>query len=320
MRRVGVEIEFSGLDPANAAQLLADIYDGQVVATSSAFVFSVEGTPWGKFLVELDTQYVNPEKDLGDLMEEAELPLNQDAVNIGRDLDSFFRNVIGKVSSIAVPTEIVAPPIPWNELDKLTALVEGLRENGAKGTDDNFIYAFGVHLNPEVAADDVGYLLRHLRAYVLLSHWLRDRIEIDTTRRLLPHVDPFPREYVRLILDADYSPDLETLISDYARLNPTRNRELDMFPLFKFLAPDVVARFTDDILIKARPTFHYRLPNTHLSDPAWDIVAEWNRWFVVEKLAADEKAIQRLSDRYLAKPSSFVEQWIRDIGEWIETL
>lgn len=320
IRCVGVEIEFSGLEPPGAAQIVAEIFDGQVKGRKSAFVFDVDGTRWGKFTVELDTQYVHPEKDLGDLIEETELPLNQNAVNLGRELDSLFRGVVGKVSSIAVPTEIVSPPIPWNELDQLTPLVNALREKGAKGTDDNFIYAFGVHLNPEVAAVDVDYILRHLRAYALLSDWLRARINVDTTRRLLPHVDPFPREYIHLILAADYSPDLDALITDYARLNPTRNRELDMFPLFKYLAPDVVARYADDILIKERPTFHYRLPNTYLSDPRWDIVEEWNRWFVVEKLAADEKALERLSGRYLARPANFIGQWIRDIGDWIETL
>jgi hypothetical protein len=320
IRRVGVEIEFSGLNPAHAAQLVSDILGGQVDGTKSAFKFHVKGTKWGKFTVELDTQYVHPDKDLGDLIEEADLPLNQEAVNLGREIDTFFRDVVGTVSSIAVPTEIVSPPIPWSELDQLTPLVEALRERGAKGTDDNFIYAFGVHLNPEIAADDTDYLLRHLRAYVLLSDWLRARVQVDATRRLLPHVDPFPREYIRTILAATYKPDLRQLISDYARMNPTRNRELDMFPLFKFLAPDELSQFTDDILIKARPTFHYRLPNTHLSDPGWDFVEEWNRWFVVEKLAADERALERLADRYLARPSNFLEQWMRDIGDWIDTL
>ncbi|OBX33760.1 putative amidoligase enzyme [Halomonas elongata] len=40
------------------------------------------------------------------------------------------------------------------------------------------------------------------------------------------------------MLDPDYQPDLRTLIDDYLEYNPTRNRELDLLPLFAYLDPE----------------------------------------------------------------------------------
>src|SRR3546814_9457337 len=51
-------------------------------------------------------------------------------------------------------------------------------------------------------------------------------------------------------------------------------------------------RLTDE-LIKARPTFHYRLPNARLADPQWSIVREWNLWVRVERLAHDRRSEER---------------------------
>jgi hypothetical protein len=31
--------------------------------------------------------------------------------------------------------------------------------------------------------------------------------------------------------------------------------------------------------------FHYRLPQAYLSDPAWSIMPDWERWLSVERLA-----------------------------------
>jgi len=122
-----------------------------------------------------------------------------------------------------------------------------------------------------------------------LEQWLREDIGVDTMRRVLPHIDPFPEEYALKLMDPDYHPDTETLIKDYLTDNPTRSRGFDMTPLFRFLDEDtLVANLEDVSLVNARPTFHYRLPNTELQDPDWTFITDWNRWVEVEKLAADK--------------------------------
>lgn len=320
IRGVGVEIEFAGLSPKQAAGAVIECYGGQAKPGDTQFVYTVTNTQWGDFRVELDAQVVHPEKDFGDIAEESAFPTSEENVETIRDLDTHMRELIGKVSAGLVPTEVVSPPIPWDDLDALSSLVTALRALGAKGTDEGFAYSFGVHLNPEAARLDANYLLSVLRAYVVLSDWLRERIDVNVTRRILPHVDPFPEDFAVRILQADYAPSLETLICDYFKANPTRNRELDMLPLFKYLAPETVAKHTDDTLIKARPTFHYRLPDTRLSDPSWGIVQEWNRWVAVERLAEDEKTLRRLADRHLAGAGGPVSKRLREVRQWLESL
>ncbi len=200
-----------------------------------------------------------------------------------------------------VPTEIVCPPIPWDELETLDTLFETLREKGAKGTDASLLYGFGLHLNPEVESQEVEYLLAMMRAYLLLANWLREEIKVDITREVLPHANPFPKEYARKVLDLRYQPDLDTFIDDYLADNPTRNRELDLLPLFAHLRPEHPHALLHGQLTKPRPTFHYRLPNAQLSQPGWGSVMEWNRWVEVEKLAHDQDNLHARCQEYMAE-------------------
>ena len=67
-------------------------------------------------------------------------------------------------------------------------------------------------------------------------------IDPDMTRRLLSFAEPFPDEYVRLIADDNYWPDLSALIDDYLKWNPSRDRDLDMLPLLAFVDEERVRK------------------------------------------------------------------------------
>lgn len=274
-RRVGVEIEFAGVEIDQAAELVRRQFGGRIRPLDTHRA-RVEGTGIGDFIVELDSMYAHPDTDsalLGKLK--------------GKMKDR-VTGAVGDVVGLWLPNEIIAPPVPYDQLPEIDRLIHLLRAHGGEGTGASVFYGFGLQLNPEVARSDVDYLLSHLQAYLILSPWLREEIEIDLTRRLLPFADPFPDDYLRTVLATGYRPTLEGLIRDYVEANPSRNRELDLMPLFMELAPEVTGQLIDDPHIKARPTFHYRLPNARIDDPAWDgIVLEWNRWVEVERLAAD---------------------------------
>lgn len=277
-RKVGVEIEFAEVEVAPAADLVASLFGGRPERRDD-YRYEVVGTRFGDFMVELDSLYAHPE-----VAGKAKIPPK---------IKGKLASAVGGVVGLWLPNEIVAPPMRIDDLPELDRLIAGLRERKALGTSASILYGFGLQLNPEVAERTAEYVLRHLKAYVILSPWLRDQIQVDATRRLLPFADPFPPEYVRAVLAPGYAPDLETLIGDYMDANPTRNRELDLMPLFAELAPEVVARRTDDPHIKARPTFHYRLPNARIDEHDWDgVVGEWNRWVQVERLAADPTRLE----------------------------
>ncbi len=300
-RRVGVEIEFGGLNVDKAAELVQDVFGGEVVV-KGAHLRAVTDTDIGDFGVELDAQSVHPKDD---------------ASEVERDV----RRIMGDVSSAFVPTEIVGPPAPLQSLVDFDSLIDKLREAGAEGTSDGLSYAFGMQLNPEVPSLATEDILRIMQAYVLLSPLLRRRIDIDPLRRALPYIDPYPMAYRQKIMKSDYRPDIDALIDDYIEGNPTRNRDLDMLPLFTFMDEDRVRAKLDDPLIKSRPTYHYRLPNTDLSKPNWGVVLEWNRWVMIERLANNHNRLRRLADDYLERSSAdFLDRASRKMHEWFDEI
>lgn len=312
-RRVGVEIEFAGLPPRKTAELVGELFGG-TIEVLSPHRLRVAGTRWGEFGIELDTQYAHPDETVVD----AEAAGDSEWARMRLDFHTRTRELIGDVVTGLVPTEIVCPPVPWDELEELDALFEALRYQGAKGTDASLLYGFGLHLNPEVPSLEAESLLAYLRAYLLSAAWLREQIHVDITREVLPHANPFPRAYALKILDPDYAPDLDTLIDDYLADNPTRNRELDMFPLFAHLRPDHPHELLRTKLVKPRPTFHYRLPNAQLSEPGWGAVAEWNRWLEVERLATTPDTLAERSEQFLARHRpSLPRRWLTRLRRWV---
>ena len=59
-------------------------------------------------------------------------------------------------------------------------------------------------------------------------------------------------------------------------------------PLFALLAPDMLQGPLGRQKIKPRPVFHWRLPGAR---PHGGVVADWNRWVEVERLAADPERL-----------------------------
>jgi hypothetical protein len=78
----------------------------------------------------------------------------------------------------------------------------------------------------------------------------------------------------------------------------------------------------DDPKIKARPTFHYRLPNCHIEDPDWSLAGEWNTWCVVERLAGRGDDLDALAAEFLAadRPLLGVSRgdWVARVDRWLQ--
>jgi len=304
-RRIGVEIEYAGLSALETAQEVQKRFGGEIVQ-HDAHRFRIEGTELGDFKAELDTKYAH-----FDASEEEEGAL------VSR-LREQFAAAVGSVSSVVVPCEIVCPPIPLEQLHTLEALVESLQRAGARGTRESIFFAFGTHLNPEIASKETRHLVSVLKAYVLMSDWLRAELDIDRTRQVMSYTDPFPEAYVRKIIAPDYWPDETQMIADYLVHNPTRNRELDMLPVFAWLNKQQVARTITDGRVGARPAFHYRLPNASLDASSNPLILEWNRWCAVEHLAADTKKLTDMADAYLQNRIPGSPAWAAMCAEWID--
>lgn len=315
-RLIGVEIEFANLDCGKAAELVCKRFGGEIVEQSQ-YRFEVENTKFGDFAVELDSRYVHGpdsnEANANTVGVETE-PLWPSGQRMTDALEQQFYTTLGDIGSLWLPVEIVGPPVPIGQLLELDLVTEDLRAEGAEGTEQGLLFAFATQLNPEVPSLEHESILKHLQAFLLLSDWLRNEINLDVKRRLLPYIDPFPKSYVKAVVHPEYRPSRAQLIDDYLEANPTRNRELDLLPLFAEIDPDRVRSHVDDPRIKTRPTFHYRLPDTRLDDPNWGLVTEWNRWVRVEQLAADEARLRSAGEAYLARSA----EWLPH--EWIDSV
>lgn len=284
-RRLGIEIEFSGLGMEKIADIIQQVLGGDLDQQSKYEYFlrnAAMGEFNGDFGIELDSAYM---KKLGREHDpEAEVD----------DLDNLAESVISLIAEQVVPFEVVSPPIPLPEVWRMNTVVQKLREGGARGTRQAPLYAFGLHLNPELPDLECATVLAYLRAFLCVFDWLSKRSEVDLSRRITPYIDPFPKAYMQLLLDAAYAPDMDQLIDDYLEHNPTRNRALDMLPLFRHIDEERVVASIDDDRIKARPTFHYRLPNCQIDEPDWGLVHAWRDWLQVEALAADPERLEAL--------------------------
>jgi hypothetical protein len=303
-------LEYSGLNAQRSAILVRRVFGGDhlILGTFQHEVHS----PVGKFDIALDTTVLKEKRH----HEHFRTVGIEPATVAGKRLEELLVGIAGTL----VPTEISAPPIPITDLAPLDALRNLLRESGAKGTRRSVLYAFGMHINPELPSDDPGEVRDVLRAFLLLEPWLRERIEVDLTRRIAPYIKSFPKEYARLILQDDYPASAGRLIDDYLAFNPTRNRPLDLLPVLAYLDDErVMSRVEDRHLVRGRPAYHYRLPNCMVDEPDWTLSGEWNTWVAIERLAADKSKLAQMSRAYLDSGAGslgpFTDPWPNVLAE-----
>jgi len=312
-RTVGYEFEFTGIEIAEVASMVIELYGGKIKKIST-YEIEVHDTDFGTFKLELDAQLLRDKK-----YEKLLQAVGIDIKDI-RDIDGKEKRLMEMAATI-VPYEIVTPPIPISRMDALDLLVDKLKEKKVKGTGSSFLYAFGMHINPEVPSGDVKSILNHLRACVMLDPWIREEADINMSRRITPFIDPYSENYIRHILDPGYSPDLKSFIEDYFEFDNSRNRVLDLLPLFLHLDEKTTTSMIEEELTSSRPTYHYRLPDCSFEKKEWTPALEWNRWVQVERLADDEDRLEQLS-RYWLKLSNnsiigFKTKWIEKMAEQV---
>ena len=309
-RRVGVEIELIGPDVQEATAVLTATLSGEPEIISR-YETIVRGDAAGPWRVELDFRYL---KEQG--RERAD---SQESLPLLRELSE---RLLRAGAEALVPVELVSPPLPLPRLADAQRLVRALQRCGARGTKAGITYAFGMQLNPEMPRLDADTVLAYLRAFACAYDWLLRESRVDLTRRLTGYMAPFPKEYVRHIVDLGYRPDLDALIDDYLQANPTRNRALDLLPLFAELDEGRVRRVVRDTLVKARPALHYRLPNSEVDDPSWGIHLAWRNWLQVEHLAADPSRLEGACAAYAefldqARLKQIFDDWAEGVAPWL---
>lgn len=303
-RTVGFELEFSGINLDEAAAAVRSSLGGRVRSSTAAErVLHVD--PLGEFTVELDWAYLK----------------RQAAQNEGQDQGGEWIERLSEAAAMLVPVEVVCPPIPITELETLAPMVAALRDAGAVGTEESLLAAYGVHINPEIPALDATTLSLYLKAFAVLQWWLTDAHEVDATRKISPYIDLYPEAYLKQVLSRS-EPTMDEIFADYLAHNASRNRALDLLPLLAEIDEARVREAVDDAKIKARPTFHYRLPNCHIERADWSLAEPWNTWVVVEELADRPKELMELGAAFLDAQRPILganrEKWVEFMDQWLK--
>ena len=131
-----------------------------------------------------------------------------------------------------------------------------------------------------------------------MDEWLRKHREVNISRRVTNYIDPFPLEYRELVTAEGYAPDQEKLIDDYLLHNPTRNRALDMLPMFCHLDNEKLRAIVDDPRVKPRPTLHYRIPDCRVDNYDWSLTVAWRDYLQLDELARDSKRLDEVCAAY----------------------
>ena len=269
-RRTGVEIEFGGLSVDQTAQILRDLWGGDIHERQEREI-TLEGGRLGKVRVELDISLAS----------------------------KWAEDMAAQALGDLVPVEIVTAPLSQSQLPACEALLDALHQQGGMGTQAKLGYGFGVHLNTELPDAGTPAFMRVVRAFALLEDWLRQSDPLDAARRLLPFVNPWPLALVdALAVRSDWT--LAEFAQTYAGLAPARGFGLDVLPALQHACPDALDAVPRDQLKGGRPTFHYRLPETRLGDAQWSLAYEWNRWVLVEHVACDAKLMAALAQAWQA--------------------
>ena len=303
-RRVGFELEFSGVTLDETAAALTQALGGEAIKVSAA-ERTVEVADLGTFNIELDWDF-----------------LKRKAAEEGSDApDDGWLEQLSRAAALLVPVEVVCPPIPVDELERLGPMVPALREAGAVGTEESLIAAYGVHVNTEIPTLDAPAVAAYVEAFLLLQWWLVDVWGVDTARRLSPYIDLFPEPYMDRVLGRERTT-IDSLFADYLEHNATRNRALDLLPMLAEIDETRVRRAIDDPKIKARPAFHYRLPDCHIERDDWSLAEAWESWLKVERLAGMADARAELAREFLAASRPLLgvarKAWVERMSRWLD--
>ena len=313
VRRVGIELEYMGVSIEEASQLLADFFDGEVTL-KNRHCHLIDTKEFGEFRVELDCILM---QKLGEeIIRKRDLSENS-------FLDEAAENILTPVVSQVVPYEIVTPPMNVKGLKLLEEAISQLHNKGAVGTQSSLLYAFGLQINAELVNSTSEHILSVMQAYALLHDYLAEEMHMDKTRWATRYALPYPAAYRQKILQPDYAPTIDQLIDDYLQANPTRNRGLDMLPIFTWIDEARVRNIVKDELVKARPAYHFRLPDCRIGDANWTLRGEMQWWQEIEYLAAHQHMRRQMADAYLEKPMQWWQvgsnkDWNVEVEEWLQ--
>ncbi len=319
-RCAGFELEFGDLTVRETAEALhTDL--GGTLQEQNPFSFNISGSSAGNLKIERDAALLSS-GDYRNKLIKLKLKIDFAPATLAREVEQG----IDRLSSMLIPCEIITEPLRFDAFSRLDDITATLNRIGAKGTQDSIVYAFGLHINTSAPNLEDVTLAAYMQAFLLLADWLIADAGIDFSRRYLTKfIDPFPEGYLKKVLNAEYAPNAGTFMDDYLQWNPTRNRALDLLPILSEIDLERVRKgisAEEQALLTPRPAFHYRLPDCRIGQAGWTAAVEWNRWWYIEVLAANNDLRIRLMQHWQEHSQEIFlihrSRWIAQVGDFLK--
>ena len=212
-RRVGVEFELQGIPVDELARLTALTFGGDVERVSKA-EYLIDVDDQGQYRVEIDYA----------LLKKLAKAQQGSTDSDGPSIDSLAVDTLS-----AAVAFLFMGAVTWFFW---RLLLDKHHLEGRSLKDRRAVYAFGLHLNAEPPDLDAATIAAYMKAFVCLFDWIVWQGEVDWSRRITPYIKRYSAEYELELTDPQYWPNQDTLIADYLRAEGTRNRALDMLPMF----------------------------------------------------------------------------------------
>ncbi len=206
-RRVGLEVEFIGLNPKKASEIVAKFSGGKLIVKTEKIKTTIKETkPDGTIIYnEKDyTYYVIENTPMG------KITMKPDANQLSDTEEADPKQMV---------TELVSEPVRYKDAEYLQTVLNELKAQGALGTNEDV--AIANQVNAEVGAVE-GENIREVKFYKNLirdyyyprhSEQINERINAAVIRKR--YINPLAPKYLNILLDPNYNPTLEQFFMDY---------------------------------------------------------------------------------------------------------
>jgi hypothetical protein len=194
-RRLGIEVEFSGIPDAVILKLLKEHLGATLIPTPSEPLETVYRTKLGIVRLKVEGQAWRHE--------------NKD--------DAKFKEQL-KIDAQVAPRELVFPPLRYNQIADLQKFLYAVKEAGAVGTTETSAVSLQVNVEmPSLnkSAESVKDLLNLMRVYSKKEHADQAQAFLKIPKIRKEYIAPYSKGFQALLDNPKYKPTARELFDDY---------------------------------------------------------------------------------------------------------
>jgi len=306
--RLGIEVEFTGLSPREAAQKVQSILGGKIVTkeerikTSIRSLDSLNRPVYDEIII---SEFEVVDTQIGTILLKPE-------TNQIDDIQYLENN-----NQII---ELVTEPIRYNEVEKLDLALDELKKAGAHGTDTKT--PISIQVNVEMFDGQrekikLSEILNLLRSYLRPEHTKQITARLDIPEIRKPYISEYSTGFMRRLLDPSYRPTIREFYDDFiyrqsleflgnatAWSDPIEKVKGDLLKNFNPVVPQVVKQNR----IRISSLLMWMLPDDPMSriyqETGWAVARpivefrEWNNEFNATQPVRQALGLKKATEKF----------------------